>query len=494
MSFELAEATIDDVHVAFRAGRLRASDLVAGYVERIEALDRRGPELGAIAALNPAAAGEAARLDAHLRDTGEFAGPLHGIPVLVKDQAETVDVPTTFGSAACIGYQPERDATVVARIKAAGAIVLAKTTMPDFAAAWFSYSSVTGTARNPYDLGRDPGGSSSGVGAGVAASLGMVGIGEDTGGSIRLPASFCNLVGVRVTPGLISRAGMSPLVIFQDTAGPMARTVRDAALLLDALVGYDPRDEYTAAFAIARLPESTAALLDAGALDGARLGVLRGAFGSDEDPDARPVNAVIEGALGELTGAGAELVDPVTIDGLQDFVAETSLYITHSKHDINGFLASRPGIPYDRLQDIVRDGKSHPALDLIGEIVAGPDHPEDDPEYFRKLAARERFQRAIVNAMARDRLAGLVYPSVQLVPPTREELDSGRWTTLTFPTNTLIASQSWLPSVSVPAGFTDDGLPVGLEIVGLPYAEPEVLRLAHAFEQATHHRRAPLTD
>jgi Asp-tRNA(Asn)/Glu-tRNA(Gln) amidotransferase A subunit family amidase len=489
--FDVVEATIDDAHRAFRDGSLTARALVEAYLERIEAIDRGGPHLNAVVAVNPAAAEQAAELDEHLQRTGELVGPLHGIPVLVKDQAETTDVPTTFGSAACAGYEPERDATIVARIKAAGAIVLGKTTMPDFATSWFSYSSVSGTTKNPYALDRDPGGSSSGTGAGIAASLGMVGIGEDTGGSIRLPASFCNLVGVRVTPGLISRTGLSPLVVFQDTAGPMARTVRDAALLLDSMVGYDAADEYTAAYTIAGLPESIADTLDPDALGGARIGVLRNAFGSDEDATARPVNGVIEAAIAALAGAGAEVVDPLTLDGLMDFVIETSLYITHSQHDINGFLAARPAIPYDSLADIVAAGKSHPALDLVEEILGGPAHPEEDPEYFRKLAARERFQRAIVNLMSQHRLDALVYPTIQIVPPTRAELDGGRWTTLTFPTNTLIASQAWLPSVSVPAGFTDEGLPVGMEIVGLPYAEPTVLRLAYAFEQATGHRRAP---
>jgi amidase len=490
--FDVVEATIDDIHEAFRAGTLTARQLVDAYQERIQRIDVDGPALNSVVAINPAATAEADRLDEHFARTGEFAGPLHGIPVLVKDQVESADVDTTFGNAGCLGYRPSEDAHALARMKRAGAILLGKTTMPDFATSWFSFSSVSGTTRNPYALDRDPGGSSSGTGASIAASLATVGIGEDTGGSIRLPASFCNLVGVRVTPGLISRHGMSPLVVFQDTAGPMARTVLDAAKLLEALVGYDADDEYTAAFAVARLPESLSGeALTSSTLSGKRIGVLREAFGSNDDPDAAPVNEVMEAALAALAAGGATLVDPVTIPTLMDYVLETSLYITHSKHDLNAFLASRSAIPYDRLEDIVEAGKTHPGLDLVDEIMGGPTDPADDPDYYRKLASREGFQRAIVNVMAQHDLDAIVYPTIQLVPPTREELDAGRWTTLTFPTNTLIASQAWLPAVSVPAGFTADGLPVGMEIVGLPYAEPDVLGLAYAFEQATQHRAAP---
>jgi len=203
-------------------------------------LRRNGPELNSILTVNPRALDEAEELDRSFGRSGEFVGLLHGVPVLVKDQAETAGIRTTFGSVAFEDHVPEEDATVVRRLKEAGAVVLAKTNLPDFATSWFAYSSAGGVTKNPYDLDRDPGGSSGGTGAAVAANLGAVGIGEDTGGSIRLPASFDNLVGVRVTTGLISRNGLSPLVVFQDTAGPMTRTVKDAAILLDALVGYDP--------------------------------------------------------------------------------------------------------------------------------------------------------------------------------------------------------------------------------------------------------------
>jgi Asp-tRNA(Asn)/Glu-tRNA(Gln) amidotransferase A subunit family amidase len=486
---QVVETTIAQVQAAMRSGELTARELVQAYLDRIAAYDKSGPELNSIITLNEKALEEADLLDAEFKRTGELVGSLHGIPVLVKDQAETAGIMTTFGSKAIDGYVPEKDATVIGNLRRSGAIILGKTNMPDFATSWFAYSSKGGISKNPYDLTRDPGGSSSGTGAAIAANLGLVGIGEDTGGSIRLPASFDSLVGVRVTPGLISRNGMSPLVVFQDTAGPMARTVTDAAVLLDAMVGYDPTDEYTSAYVVARAPESYADAIQGASLEGLRVGVVREAFGSDSDPDCAQVNAVIEKALDKMREAGAELVD-VEIPTLMDFIVSTSLYITHSRHDINGFLANHD-FRFKTVEDILAAKEYHPYLELLEAIGEGPANPTDDPEYFPKMAEREKFQRAIVNAMAKVRATVLVYPTIQVVPPTREELDGGKWTTLTFPTNTLIASQSWMPAVSVPAGATPEGLPVGMEIVGLPFDEVGVLSAALAFEQAVQGRIVP---
>ena len=486
----LVEATIGEVHEALTSGVLTVRMLVEGYLARIEAYDRNGPKLNAIITINQAALREADRLDREFAVNGRLSGPLHGVPVLVKDQLETAGVVTTFGSIALDGYIPDEDATVIAQLKKAGAIVLAKTSMPDFATSWFSNSSKSGTTKNPYDLSRDPGGSSSGTGAALAASLGLAGIGADTGGSIRVPASFNSLVGIRVTPGLISRRGMSALVSFLDTAGPMARTVRDAALLLDSMVGFDPDDAYTSAYIAARPPARYSSVLDADALHGARIGVLRQAFGAQGDPDCASVNSVIERALDVMADAGATLVD-VEIPTLDAFMVSTSLYVTHSRHDLNRFLAARPRAPYSAVEDIVRDGKYHPALEWLETMAKGPVTPSDDPEYFPKLAEREQFQRAVVNAMAKASVAVLVYPTVQVVAPTRSELDGGRWTVEAFPTNTMIAPQAGLPAASVPAGGTAAGLPVGLEILGSPFGEPTVLTMAYAFEHLARARIVP---
>lgn len=488
MGFSLEETTIAAIHAALRDGTTTAAAIVDGYLARIEAYDRGGPALNAIVTVNPAARAEAERLDAAFARDGELAGPLHGVPVVVKDQAETAGIETAFGSEAMAGYVPDTDATAVARLRAAGAIVLAKTSLPDFATSWFAYSSRSGTTKNPYDLARDPGGSSSGTGAAVAANLGAIGLGEDTGGSIRLPSSFDNLVGLKVTPGLISRTGMSPLVVFQDSPGPMCRTVEDAARMLNVLAGYDAADPFTATAAIAG-PQDYARGLDAQALEGRTLGVLRQAFGGPDLAGADAVNAVLERALEALRAAGARLVD-VELPSLEHYVEYTSLYVTHSRHDIDAFLATRP-VTMKTVEEIHAAGRYHPALDLFEAIVEGPVDPLADPEYYERYTARETFQRELVNAMGRAGAAALVFPTTQVPAPTRAELDAGAWTTLTFPTNTLVAAQSWMPAVSVPAGFTDGGLPVGLEMVGLPYGEAALLGLAYAFEQATGHRRAP---
>jgi amidase len=488
--FMIEEATISDMQDALKSGALTSKALVEGYLERIQTIDKSGPTLNAIITINPKAIEEAEKLDAEFAASKTFKGPLHGVPVVVKDQVETKDMMTTFGSIAQDGYMPTDDATAIKKLKRAGAIILAKTAMPDFATSWFAFCSKIGETKNPYVLARDPGGSSGGTAAAVSANLGMVGIGEDTGGSIRLPASFTNLVGVRVTPGLISRNGMSPLVVFQDTSGPMARTVKDAALLLDAIVGFDPTDQYTTAALIGAHKGSYADVLDADSMKGARLGVVRNAFGSNSDPDCASVNGVITKAFDTAKKAGAILVD-VEIPDLMDHIIYTSLYLTHSRHDINAFLASRPNMPTRSLEEIHATGKFDPTLDLLVDIFDGPNKPEDDPDYYKKLAARDQFQRLVVGIVGNNSLDALVFPCVQVLPPTKQEVRDGKHKCLTFPTNTLIASQTWMPSICLPAGFTDEGVPVGMELVVLPYHEADLFRLGYGFEQTTRHRRAP---
>ncbi|WP_101296772.1 amidase [Halegenticoccus soli] len=491
VAFELEEATIDEIHRAFESGDLTSRELVERYLERIDAYDRAGPELNSVILVNDRAADRAAELDAEFEESGEFTGPLHGIPVLVKDALETADMPTSFGAKAFEDYVAERDAAVVARLREAGAIILAKTTLPDWATSWFGFSSIAGRTKNPYAPDRDPGGSSSGTGAAVAANLGAVGIGTDCGGSIRVPASFDNLVGFRVTPGLISRAGVNPLVSHQDTAGPMTRTVRETALLLDVLVGYDEADPLTAVTELRRVDGSYVDQLRTDALRGARIGVVRDAFG--DDANAAPVNRVIEGALAAMRHSGAVLVDPVELPNLGDHLSRTMLYVLQSKRDINDFLAERD-VPVDTVEELYETGQYHELLDLFVAFVEdGPEDLEDNLEYWRSRMAQYAFQREILSAFAEHDLDAMVYPDVQVIPPTETEIREGTYETMTFPTNTLIASQSLCTAMSVPAGFTDDGLPVGIEFLGRPFDEPTLIRLGYSFEQATHHRRPPET-
>ena len=483
------ELTIARFHDLLRSGEATSTELTAWYLQRIEDLDQSGPHLNALVTINPAALAEAEQLDAHFARTGTLLGPLHGVPVVIKDQAETAGIPTAFGCSLFADYVPERDATVVTRLRDAGAIVLGKTAMCDFAAGWFSFSSRTGFTRNPYDLQRETGGSSAGTAAAVAANLALVGIGEDTGGSIRLPASFTNLFGLRPTTGLVSRTGFSPLVHFQDTPGPMARTVADAAVVLDVIAGWDPQDEYTALAAGHEHTGSFAADLDAEPLSSYRVGVLEDAFGGG--PEHTQTNAVVRTALERMRAEGVTVVDGLQLGDLPEWVAGTSLYTTQSKKDLAAFLTARPTTPVKSWDEVAAAGAFHPLTDLVVDIVAGPDEPTDDPDYLPRRLRQEDLRRRLSAIMAAADVDVLVYPSVQVPAPTRDELAAKRWTALTFPTNTVLASQSSLPAASVPVGFTDAGLPVGLEVVGPVMSERRLLRFARAWERATSPRRAP---
>lgn len=489
----LEELTITAVQKGFTTREYTVVELVQEYLKRIEAIDRSGPALNAIITVAANALDEAARLDAVLHDTGELVGPLHGVPVVVKDQIETRGIPTSFGSIASGDYTPTTDATAIARLKAAGAIILAKTTMPDFATSWFSTSSRSGVTRNPFDLARDPGGSSSGTAAAVSANLALVGIGEDTGGSVRLPASFCGLVGIRVTPGLISRTGMSSLVTPQDTSGPMTRRVEDAAVLLDTLVGFDSADPYTAAAVIGGHAGSYAAAVRNPSIAGVRIGVLRQSFADESDPDGRAENVVLAAALDRLAASGAELID-VEIPDLDHYVAFTSLYTTRSLQDMNAFVAARPELPVESMQALHASGRYHEKLDLLDAIVAGPATPEDDPEYLQRVLAQGEFQRLVISIMAENRLDAIAFPDSRLPAPTTADVFADRWTCLTYPTNTVIASQLHFPAVTVPVGFTEGGLPIGLELMSTPYDETALIRVAAAVEATTGARRAPNLD
>lgn len=487
---EIEEATIASVHAGYRAGSFSARELVQAYLDRIEALDRNGPGLNSIISVSDTALDEADALDAALASSGELSGPLHGVPVVVKDQIETAGLRTTFGSAAAADYMPEKDATAIARLRAAGAIILAKTTMPDFATSWFSTSSQSEITKNPYDLSRDPGGSSSGSAAAVAANLGLVGIGEDTGGSIRLPASFCNLVGVRVTPGLISRSGMSSLVVPQDTSGPMTRTVEDAARLLDVMVGYDSQDSYTTVVGVARHEGSFLDGLSEATVAGKRIGILREVFADESDAEGAAVNAVLASALDKLSAAGATLID-VEIPDLMHFVGFTSVYFTRSLQDMNAFIQARPQLGFSGIDELHASGRFHRKLDLFEGIATGPKTAKDDPEYLDRILAQGEFQRSVLAIMVENELDAIAFPDTKLPAPTHEDVYSDRWTCLTYPTNTVIASQLYFPAVTVPAGFTESGLPVGLELMSVPYDEARLLKVARGVEKATDARRAP---
>ena len=313
---DVKELTITQAHEAFRAGTYTAEDLAAAYLERISCLDKSGPEINSTLAISLTALVEARQLDEEYAKTGAFRGRLHGIPILVKDQADTAGMETMYGSGACKGNVPTEDAFLVRKLKNEGAIVLGKTTMSEWASTWFSHSSASHwvPTKNPYKLDHDVGGSSSGSAAAVAANFALLAVAEDTGGSIRCPASFTNLVGLRPTPGLVSRSGFCPLVKVQDTPGPVARTVQDCALFFDCMVGFDPQDSFTGVAAMAKslgLPRggSYASILEQGSMKipKARIGVVRQLFGPDSDPHCQAVNTVIKEAFSTLEKSGTTL-------------------------------------------------------------------------------------------------------------------------------------------------------------------------------------------
>jgi amidase len=350
---------------------------------------------------------------------------------------------------------------------------------------------VSGETLNPYDITRETGGSSAGAGAAIAANYGILGVGEDTGGSIRVPASFCNLVGLRPTVGLVSRSGLSPLVKTQDTPGPMTRTVRDAALMLDILAGYDPADPYTATAAVAGPPKdgSYAANLSEQVLSHARIGVLHSVFGADTDPDSSSVNKVIRNTLAKFPATGTTLID-IDIPNIQHYRSITPTYFSRSRYDIDNFLATRPWLNVTT-ESIKASNSFHPGLPLLRTITAGIKHPYEDPRYVQRLDERDDFERIVIGIMAEHDLDAIAYPSVQIPAPKVEDVLGTRFEKW-FPTNTDIASQLHLPAISVPVGFTEEGdLPVGLELLGMPYKEQLLLELAYGVEALTKARRAP---
>ena len=472
-------ASIEQLQIAYRERAVSVGDLVEKFLDRIGRYDQHGPRINSIVRLNPAAQAEAHRLDGWLASRGALSGPLHGVPILVKDQIETAGLETNFGSMAMRGHVPRRDATVVHRLKRAGAIVLAKSSMPDFAASWFSLSSRTGVTRCPWAPERDAGGSSSGSAAGVAAGFATAAIGEDTGGSIRIPAAYNHLVGFRVTTGLISRHGMAPLVHAQDTAGPMTRTVRDTASLLDVLVGVDPHDSLTYAANKAGRTGFVASIED-GALHGRRIGLLTEALTDHDDRRTRPVTTAFGEALQTLECQGAVVV-PISLPSLKDLLRQSSLYEKTSRADINRFLMSRSA-PYGDVAEIVQRGLYEQSLDLLVAIARSQPSAQDVRDGF---AAQMRLRESLLQLMSGHRLDAICYPTTSVVAPTPDELRLGEVTASNFPTNTVIASQSGLPAITLPCGDPANELLIGIELMGVPYHERLLVNLGADFERAT---------
>lgn len=476
-AFDVMERSITELAAALDAGEVTSRELVAGYLARIDAYDRRGPMLNAMVVLNPNAADEADRLDAE-RAAGRVRGPLHGIPVVVKDNYDTGDMPTSAGAVALATSVPPDDATQVRKLREAGAIVLGKTNMHELARGITTVSSLTGQTRNPYDPARNPGGSSGGTGAAVAASFGAVGMGSDTCGSIRIPSAHHALAGLRGTRGLASGDGIVPLSTTQDIGGPLARSVEDLAIALDATVGVDPADPVTAR-SEDRVPASFRDALDPDGLRGARLAVLNELLG--DTAAERPVSTVIEAGAEAMAAAGAEIVDVGETD-LRSFLEDASVIGLEFRRDFDAYLAATPGAPVRSLAELVELGLYHEIID--GGLRSSLEVETLDTDDYRDRLARRAAARAAVEGLLDEHdLTALVYPTIR-----RTALPVG----LAQPgSNCALSAISGLPAITVPAGYAADGMPVGLEMIGREFAESDLIRLAYAFEQATGHRRPP---
>ncbi|GAA2105926.1 amidase family protein [Actinomadura alba] len=489
---QVAGLGVDDIRVLLKNRKVTSVQLVREYLRRIEAYDDAygdQPGLSAVIAVNRRAEAEAARLDGERR-AGRTRGPLHGVPIVLKDNFDTKDMPTTSGSVALRDLQPKDDAEQVRRLRAAGAIVLAKTNMHEYAMNIYTISSLGGQTRNPYDQTRHPGGSSGGTGAAVGAGFAPAGMGSDTCGSIRIPAAHNNLVGMRPTMGLSSRDGVAPLAGTQDTAGPLATSVRDVALILDATVGYDPKDPVTKE-SLGKIPRSYLPSLQKNALRGKRIGIFTDYFGTT--PQEQPTSDLIRAAADDMVRQGAKTVEIGPQPEIAAAAAAANRVRDEFERDLNAYLEDANGRPselagleppYDEitLADIATSGQVTPSvLSTLKAWVNSPALPND--AYNEKLRQRGVLQDGLRALMRAHDLDALLYPSI-----TQPATVVG--TTQSY-VNCRLAGYSGFPALSVPAGFTAGGLPVGVELLGVPYSEPTLLGMGHAYEQATHHRRLP---
>ncbi len=496
-AFEFEEATVADLARAMNEGRLTARRLTEGYLARIEAVDRAegGPALRSVLEINPDALAIADALDRERKEKGP-RGPLHGIPVLVKDNCDTADrMKTTAGSLALVDAPtPAEDSTVVARLRAAGAVLLGKTNLSEWAnfrsnRSLSGWSGRGGQTRNPYALDRSPSGSSSGTGAAISANLATVGIGTETDGSIVSPSSAGGLVGIKPTVGLVSRAGIIPISASQDTAGPMCRTVADAAAVLSAIAGADPRDAATAEAVGARTQDFLAAL-DPDGLKGARIGVLRERFAG-----RHPIlGKILDASVAALQKAGASVVDPVVIetDGQFDD-PEFEVLLYEFKDGLEKYFASRgAGCPVKTLAELIawNEANREREMPYFGQetaIRAAEKGPLTDTGYLAALALCRDLSRTkgIDATLDKHQLDALVVSTnglAWIVDPANGDAYTGG--------SSSYAAVAGYPSVTVPAGFAF-GLPTGLSFIGRAWSDAQVIRYAYAFEQATKARRAP---
>ncbi len=473
-SFEVAEAGIAELQQALESGRVTSVQLVDQYLARIEAYDQSGPVLNSVIRLHPAARQRAAELD----EERERNGPrslLHGVPILVKDNYNTADMPTTNGTVALANFMPGSNATQVQKLLDAGAIILAKTTLHEYARGITTISSLSGQTRNPYDIRRVPGGSSGGTGAGVAASFAAIGLGSDTCGSIRIPSAFNNLFGLRPTKGLSSIHGIAPLSHTQDVAGPLARSLDDLAILLDVVVGYDTNDPATEVMQDRSHPRFRDNL-GSGTLEGLRLGKLSSVFADSENAVRGPINEALEW----YEEQGARIIE-VEIPELPDLLSAAALIGHEFKPDFESYLDQFGSTDVSGLADIVANGLVH--VSLSQGMANSLEREHDEEAYQAAVAARTDLLNAVERVFLDHQLDAIVYPTVRNRQVFTGEPQTG--------SQCQLAAHSGLPALSMPVGFSNQGLPIGMELLGMPFDDASLLAMAYPYEQQQQPRQPP---
>ena len=496
--FNVHEASIAEIHAAIKSGRATCRAIVQQYQRRIDAYDKQAAALNAIVVMNPDALAQADALDGRFKQGG-FAGPLHCVPMIVKDNFETIGLQSAAGSLALKDFISARDAFQVRRIKEAGAIVLAKSNMAEWAfSPYETVSSILpGYTRNPYALNRITAGSSGGTAAAVAASFGAAGLGSDTGNSIRGPSSHQALAGIRSTMGLTSRAGVVPLNLLADIAGPMARTLDDAVTIFQVIAGEDPNDPVTLAAAPPEaamfapgarpgaIPDYRASLVRDG-LKGARIGVLRQAYERDStDPE---IVKVFMTAVEDLKRAGATIVDPATVEPVQR--PRNAAPCGGFKYDINRYLANHgDNVPVRSLEAIIKSRQYHPSVQLrLERSQEGTENGPETPGCKAEAEYREQVRAAVLKTMEANTLDAFVYPTWSNPPRLIGDLNTPHGDNSQFYSPT-----TGFPAVNVPMGYTRQVLPAGITFFGRAWDEPTLIKLAYSYEMATKHRRPPAT-
>lgn len=487
--FRFQEATVASIHSAFAGGQLTCSQLTKLYLDRIEAYNMRGPALHAIITVNHKALELAADMDRKYRANPSGVGSLHCIPVILKDNFNTYDMPTTGANVGMKNSIPTADAFTVDRMRKAGALILAKANLQEFARGGMSISSLGGQVLNPYDLTRTPGGSSGGTGAAIAANFAVLGTGSDTGQSIRSPASANNLVGIRPTRGLVSRAGVIPNSLTQDEIGPITRTVTDAALLLDVMSGFDPADPITA-FSKGRIPKSYKESLSKDAIKGTRIGVMANMFGKEERH--QEVNRVMEGVIAKMESLGATIIrfNLPEYDTLAPIVSTSQFEARTVMEDY--FSALGPKAPIKSFAELVATKTATPTVQKTLETELAVVDGMNSQAYKDRTLNRDKLRLAVAKKIADLNLDAILYPLQKILVVSVKDKDQ-------LERNGTLSNGTGFPAVTFPGGFSTPtataplGVPVGAELLGPDYTEGKLLAYAYAFEQATKLRKLPMS-